>query len=614
MSARTTPPPSPDRALQILVGEGRFEDAARLFFDRQRYAEAGRLMVASLQASPSGLNRLHDHDRRLAALAATCFELGGEPVLAAGLLVALGRHEAAATALSRAGLPPWPGSPDGEGPPVDLRPHLAASGQLLRRLGRPEEAARHLAAAERHYEASLAHLEAGQRREALSALLRTPEGSPDYRDACVRAIAVAWELEQFDIVVGHFVSAFQSGAPRSRDEQEALYFLACLYERNGHAEQAREVFGRLLAASPGYLDAPQRLERLSSQADRSRRDAGRRILAEEAAFRGLRSRPGPAAPRSPTPVLSSWPGATAVLRGPSPAEPPAPIEPLERPTAAAGPFPFAPGSLIDERYRLGALLGRGGMSQVFEAVDLVLEQPVAVKVLVQPAEDPSAEQRFLQEMQLSRRLVHPNVVRLYELGCVQGFRYFTMELLRGQDLRTLMAGQPADPAQVLSWVAQACDGLAAAHAAGIVHRDVKPENLFVTEGGLLKLMDFGIARVGVGQRLTAAGLLLGTPLYMAPEQINSFGNAGPPADLYALGVVAFELLVGRPPFQGQEMMATLSQHLYEAPPDPCELRPDLPPAIGRLLLELLAKDPILRAGPASSVALRARDLALQLAC
>ncbi len=607
----TASPHSPDRALQVLIKEGRFEDAARLFFDRQRYAEAGRLLVATLQASPSGLNRLHDHDRRLASLAATCFELGGEPVLAAGLLVALGRHEAAATALSRAGLPPWPESPDQESPPVDLRPHLAASGQLLRRLGRAQEAARHLAAGERHYEAGLAHLEAGQRREALAALLRTPESSPDYRAACVRAIAVAWELEQFDIVVGHFVSAFQSGPPQSRDQQEAFYFLACLYERNGHAEQAREVFGRLLEASPGYLDAPQRLERLESQADRSRRDAGRRILAEEAAFRGLRSRPGPAAPRSPTPVLSSWPGATAVLRGPSPAAPPAPIEPLDRPAAPAGPFPFSPGSVIDDRYRLGALLGRGGMSQVFEAVDVVLEQPVAIKVLVQPAEDPSAEQRFLQEMQLSRRLVHPNVVRLYELGCVRGFRYFTMELLRGQDVRSLLA-QPLPAAQVLGWLAQACDGLAAAHSAGIVHRDVKPENLFVTSEGLLKLMDFGIARVGVGQRLTAAGLLLGTPLYMAPEQINSFGNAGPAADLYALGVVAFELLVGRPPFQGPEMMATLSQHLYEAPPDPCQLRTDLPPAVGRLLLELLAKDPALRAGPANMLAVRLRDLALEL--
>jgi serine/threonine-protein kinase len=155
-------------------------------------------------------------------------------------------------------------------------------------------------------------------------------------------------------------------------------------------------------------------------------------------------------------------------------------------------------------------------------------------------------------------------------------------------------------------------GLAAAHAAGIVHRDVKPENLFVTSDGLLKLMDFGIARVGAGQRLTAAGLLLGTPLYMAPEQINSFGNAGPAADLYALGVVAFELLVGRPPFQGQEMMATLSQHLYEPPPQPCELRPDLPAPVGELLLELLEKDPARRAGPASAVAQRLRALALVL--
>ena len=263
-------------------------------------------------------------------------------------------------------------------------------------------------------------------------------------------------------------------------------------------------------------------------------------------------------------------------------------------------------------YRIECLLGRGGMSQVFEASDLLLEQPVAVKVLVQPAEDPASEQRFLQEMQLSRRLVHPNVVRLFELGCVQGYRYFTMELLRGQDVRALL-GQPLPVSQVLGWLAQACDGLAAAHAAGIVHRDVKPENLFVTSEGLLKLMDFGIARVGVGQRLTAAGLLLGTPLYMAPEQINSFGNAGPAADLYALGVVAFELLVGHPPFQGQEMMTILTQHLYEAPTHPCQLRPDLPAPVGELLLELLEKDPSRRAGPASSLAAHLRALALELA-
>jgi eukaryotic-like serine/threonine-protein kinase len=210
--------------------------------------------------------------------------------------------------------------------------------------------------------------------------------------------------------------------------------------------------------------------------------------------------------------------------------------------------------------------------------------------------DPTLLDRFKQELRLARRITHRNVVRTYDLGEVDGFYYITMELVRGATVAALIreAGRLAVPA-TLTIGKQVCRALEVAHEEGIVHRDIKPQNLLVDPTGFLKVMDFGIARlaerpVGGDQPLTAAGVVVGTPQYMAPEQL--FGEpVDGRADVYATGAVLFECVTGRPVFEAPSLVALLGRHLNDAPPDPRVVNADVPEPLGRAILRALARKP-----------------------
>ncbi|HEY3448588.1 MAG TPA: protein kinase [Myxococcales bacterium] len=255
------------------------------------------------------------------------------------------------------------------------------------------------------------------------------------------------------------------------------------------------------------------------------------------------------------------------------------------------------GTTIANRYRLEALLGEGGTATVYKATDLELGESVAIK-LFRPATTDEAETlvtRFKQELSLSRILNHPNIVRLYDLGSHEGWRYLSMELLVGNDMAQLLAGNKTFPlVQGLRYLEQVCAGLQVAHDHGVIHRDVKPQNLFVTGDGVVKVMDFGIAKKLLSTGVTVTGTVCGTPDFISPEQIRDFSNVTPLADLYALGGTAFMMFTGTPPFTHPDLMGQIMAHSTEAPPSPRLKNPQIPVELEAVILRLLEKDPARR--------------------
>jgi HAMP domain-containing protein len=256
------------------------------------------------------------------------------------------------------------------------------------------------------------------------------------------------------------------------------------------------------------------------------------------------------------------------------------------------------GSRLAGRYEIESVLGEGGMGIVYRAFDHEIGETIALKALRPELGnfDPTLLERFKQELRLARRITHRNVVRTYDLGETNGVYYITMEYVRGTSLAALIrdAGRLEVPA-ALTIGKQLCRALEVAHEEGVVHRDIKPQNLLVEPSGFLKVMDFGIARLTEGQKsemsgLTAVGVVVGTPQYMAPEQI--FGDpVDGRTDLYATGAVLFECLVGRPVYDAPSVVALVSRHMDQAPPNPSTLNPAVPQELSRIILRALARRP-----------------------
>jgi eukaryotic-like serine/threonine-protein kinase len=242
-------------------------------------------------------------------------------------------------------------------------------------------------------------------------------------------------------------------------------------------------------------------------------------------------------------------------------------------------------------YQIVGELGRGGMAVVYKAWQPALERHVALKVL--PAyfqHDPDFLARFHREARAAARLSHPNIVHVYDSGQAGGMHYIAMEYVPGGSLRERLAAGPLSLDQAGRILAQVADALDHAHAHGLVHRDIKPANILFSSDGRPKVTDFGIAQAAGSTHLTRSGMILGTPEYMAPEQ--AMGNAvDHRADLYALGVVLYQMVTAQAPFQGTTPHATLHAVIYEPPPPPRRVNPALSPAVESVVLKALAKRP-----------------------
>jgi serine/threonine-protein kinase len=313
----------------------------------------------------------------------------------------------------------------------------------------------------------------------------------------------------------------------------------------------------------------------------------------------------PAPANAPTPVNDKKPAAKP--------------DPLERTATSHGtPSPnsrpltttLEAGQVLAQRYRVQRLLGKGGMGAVYLADDEVLGELVALKVISSAfASDENAMiARFRREAAAARKVSSQNVIRIHDLGEARpGLLYLSMEYFAGRTLADLISQRGIVPLEdARDILKQIVNGLDAAHQAGVIHRDLKPSNVLIGERGAVKIIDFGLATTAMGDGLTATGAILGTPHYMAPEQIRG-KNVDARTDIYALGALAFHLVCGRPPFHGDNAIAIGFAHCSEEPPQPKLIRRDMPANLEAAILAALAKSPDDR--PSTARAFLERSLA-----
>src|SRR5271156_1270047 len=262
---------------------------------------------------------------------------------------------------------------------------------------------------------------------------------------------------------------------------------------------------------------------------------------------------------------------------------------------------FLPGALLAGRYRIVALLGRGGMGEVYRADDLTLGQQVALKFLPQAvAADPTSADRFRNEVRVARRVSHPNVCRVYDLGEFEGNFFLSMEYVDGEDLGSLLrriGRLPADKAVEIA--RRLCAGLAAAHEKGVLHRDLKPSNVMLDGRGQVLLTDFGLA--GLADQIEGAEVRSGTPAYMAPEQLSG-KEVTARSDIYSLGLVFYEIFTGKRPFEANSLAGLMQAQTKATPISLSTLVRDLDPAVERVILRCLDPEPSRRPSSALAVA------------
>ena len=338
---------------------------------------------------------------------------------------------------------------------------------------------------------------------------------------------------------------------------------------------------RLLDENKLLRERIENLESIVSSVDYEINQKMIKLLEEQ------RSRVLPPAPNPPTPAPVT-PGGT-----PLGLDATMTLAPREDPKPQVGTSLEA-GQMLAGRYRVQRLLGKGGMGAVYLADDEVLHELVALKVISSAFSSDEAAMiaRFRREATSARKVSSPQVIRIHDLGEARpGLLYLSMEYFAGRTLTDLIAQRGIVPLKdVQDILQQICVGLEAAHEAGVIHRDLKPSNVLIGERGAVKLIDFGLATTLVGDNLTATGAILGTPHYMAPEQVR-----GKPvdarSDIYALGALAYHLVTGRPPFAGENAIAIGFAHISETPESPRVLRKDCPPKLDAAILAALAKNP-----------------------
>jgi tetratricopeptide (TPR) repeat protein len=577
-----------ERAAEAYLRARRPRDAARC------YAALGKPQLAAAAYSRAG-----DH-----AAAAAQYLKNRQRVAAAAELVAAGDKAEATKVLMQVA----DNSPEREAATLQLVPLLLEQGQAeeaqrrLRQLPplRPSAltatADRALPARERLYWLGRAYEQLGKLDQAETCFRELAVPAVEHLDAMARLVALRERLRPGAAAPPGSGSPGSPGSP-------------------GSTPPPYTVSSTLAAAGQLAYQARQPQQAQSQRAPQAQ--APHELQEPTAAFgaRGALSTPGttpgtaptaagrgrPATDELVTHATTAYPSTAAAARAARRTPGSAAASPLpaggtpEPPPATAGHRPIgtlAVGQVLAGRFQILAELGQGGMGRVYKARDFELGDLVAIKILSSAPDDGSVDaERLLREVQICRKITHPNVVRVFDLGRHEGAIFIIMELLEGQVLVDLIDPARRPPiARVKTILIEIASGLQEAHALGVVHRDLKPENVILT-ATRLKILDFGIARMtGFDKRLTQVGFALGSPLYMSPEQIQGI-TLDNRSDLYSLGVLAFALLVGREPFDGANSTAIAIQHLQQPPPDLHSLRPDLPAGWGEVVTKLLAKRP-----------------------
>ena len=252
-------------------------------------------------------------------------------------------------------------------------------------------------------------------------------------------------------------------------------------------------------------------------------------------------------------------------------------------------------SALEGRYQVLKELGRGGMGIVFQAYDKHLQEQVAIKILSPLlSNDPEALERLKREVSAARRITHPNVIRIHDIAEANGLQYVSMEFFGGTTLKDhIKQSGGLSVMEAFNIASQICDGLQAAHAQGVIHRDLKSQNIILNSANQIKIIDFGLAHTQQMQGLTATGLIMGTPEYMAPEQVSG-KKVDERADIYSLGIILYELFTGKVPFTGASAISVGFQQIKDPPPAPSSINPQISSAVERVILKALEKEPVQR--------------------
>jgi serine/threonine protein kinase len=371
----------------------------------------------------------------------------------------------------------------------------------------------------------------------IETLQKVPEDSSVYRKACLMLGNAFIEKELYSVAEKKLLEAL-SGEEVNNKTIAVYYSLGKIYEKLNQLDKAKDIFEKIISFNYKYKDAAERMEKLKD--------------------------------------LSSI----------------AVTQPID--DTLINSIRVESGTIIANRYNIKKTIGQGGMGRVFLVHDMHLDELIALKLLIpyQIGESDQVE-RFIREIKISRKINHPNVIRVFDLGKWHMNHFITMEYVNGGNLKDWMKQNPEDMDGRIDFLIQICEGLYAAHRLNIIHRDIKPENILIDKGNVAKIVDFGIARSATITSKTMDGRLIGTPEFISPEQIHG-QKLDEKSDIYSLGVLMYQLFTDKLPFSAPNIGQILLKHLNENPIPPKEINPKIPAWLDKIILKALEKDPAKR--------------------
>ena len=621
------------KAARLLMKQGDFETAGRFFMDRNKYGQAakayekaGNLSGAARAYGEAGnvakaaqlFGQYFEHSKsprveRVAAAeqcqamlqhkkaeklaleqrnglliavakvfeeaerfeaAAALFKQGGDLARAGEVYVRAGKLEEAAECMKSAGNKQAAARINGQyyasqkkwkeaGQAYASGGEYYRAGESFAKAREPIQAAECFARANAYYSAGLAYAHAGRFRDAVGMLQRVPESDENFPASRLLLGRCFYELHDY----AHAVATLDNhllGKPVDSNNIDYFYMLAIAQEQLGELVESRKNFYKIGAVRQGFRDVDSRISNIETRIS----------------------------------MLESTAGNAANLPKPPP--------PKDVDAQVMGLVE----TKLGDRYELEKELGRGGMGVVYLARDKQLDRKVALKFLgslVDQSEE--YKQRFVREARSAAKINHPNIVSIYDISASDGKAYIAMEYVEGANLKQYLGQRKKLPIrEAVNIITQALGALNAIHEAGIIHRDIKPDNIVIAKGGLVKVMDFGLAKAE-DNRITRGNVIMGTPAYMSPEQAQG-KEADARSDVYSIGLVLHEMLTGQTVFARGDV---LRRQVQETPPKPSELTEDIPPEIDTVVMKCLAKDPARRFQSARELAQELRKTAVTTA-